>query len=126
MEGTFIIDSGFRNSDKLQLQICVVLKEATPVAQISISAHQQCLYWLESAAQVVTDALSNESGSTTVCAGQQDGLCGICELLVLLTISPAHLVSGRADNVVEVAFSLYIVHPSESTEHSDPFFNLPL
>lgn len=62
---------------KLQLQICVVLKEATAVAQISISAHQQCLYWLESAAQVVTDALSSESGSTTVRAGEQCGLCGV-------------------------------------------------
>lgn len=81
-------------SIKLQLQICVVLKEATPVAQISISAHQQCLHWLESAAQVVTNALSSESGSTTVGVGEQDGLCGVCELLVLLAISPAHLISG--------------------------------
>lgn len=89
---------------KLQLQICVVLKEATPVAEISISAHQQCLYWLESTAQVVINALSSESGSTTVGAGEQDGLCGICELLVLLTISPAHLVSGGADKDVKVAF----------------------
>lgn len=100
---------------KLQLQICVVLKQATPVAQISISAHQHYLYWLESAAQVFINALRSESGSAIVCAGEQDGLCGICELLVLLTISPAHLISGGVDKDAEVAF--LIVRSSSFRKH---------
>lgn len=96
------------------------------MAQLSLSAHQQHLYQLVSAPEIIK-ALSNKGRSNiVVCAGELQELCVFSELLVLLTISSAQLISGGVGKDLEVAFQLYIVRPPESTEYSDPFFSFPL